>query len=217
MSETGTDLEISPEHLSCLRRLRFIWVPNIESGGVFVDPEAPFGSPNAYDDLAQAVPGKSLPELRRLYGEVMIRLPEFTERAKLAPGSYILPAADVLRLKKNTDGGDSGIAGDGSFRFTSEHAKLIGAVRWWYGEGHRFSFDFDASVEPQDGPYWRAAAVNFKRPFGDMTYFELDMAEILGVELDPDEELDPAQEERLLGLYKQMHVALQVFVLHAVL
>lgn len=47
MSETGTDLEISPEHLSCLRRLRFIWVPNIELGGVFVAPEAPFGSPNA--------------------------------------------------------------------------------------------------------------------------------------------------------------------------
>jgi hypothetical protein len=217
MTSNDAEMVIAPEHVACIRRLRFIWVPRVESGGPAVDFEAPFGSPNAYDDLAQAVPGKSQTELRRLFAEVMIRLPVFTEKAKLAPGTYVLPAPLVIRLKQHMDGGDSGIGEDGSFRFTAEHAQLIAAIRWWYlsPNGVSFSFRFDPTLDPQDGKFWRAPFVNFKRPFGDMTYFEIDMAKILGVNLKPNSK-DP-EEDRLFALYQQMHAALQVFVLNATL
>lgn len=216
VDDNKTGLVISPEHLSCIRRLRFIWVPNVESGGPSVDFEAPFGSPNAYADLAKVAPAKSRPELKHLYAEVMKRLPVFTETAKLEPGSYVLPQPVVTRLKRSMADGDTGIKEDGSFYFTAEHAKLIAAIKWWYNEPSRFSFIFNLSLDPQDWVGgWRVATVNFKRPFGDMTYFEIDMARALGVDLKPNSK-DP-EEDRLFALYRQMHVALQVFVMHATL
>jgi hypothetical protein len=216
VEEEGTDLVISPEHLSCIRQLRFIWIPNVESGGPAVDPQAPFGSADAYKDLAEIAPSKSRSELKRLYGEVMRRLPVFTGKATLGPGRYVLPRPAVLHLKQFMKRGDAGMEDGGSFDFTAEHAKLIAAIRWWYEEGPRFSFVFDPGLDIQylNGA-WRAATVNFKRPFGDMTYFEIDMTRILGASLKPNSK-DP-EEDRLFALYQQMHAALQVFVMHATL
>jgi hypothetical protein len=210
--DDGTDPVISAEHLSCIRSLRFIWIPNVESGGPAVDVEAPFGSPDAYGDLAKIAPGRNRSELKQLYADVMNRIPAFTKTAKLEPGSYILSQPIVLRLREFMTGGNAGIRADGSFDFTDEHRKLIGALRWWYIESNGFSFTFDHNDLPDTGP-WRVATVNFKRPFGDMTYFEIDMAQTLGIDLKPNSK-DP-EEDRLFGLYQQMHVALQVFVMNA--
>jgi hypothetical protein len=209
--DNGSDLAISGEHLSCIRSLRFIWADDC---GPTVDPDAPFGSSDAYADLAKIAPRRNRSELKQLYADVMNRIPVFTETAKLDPGSFVLPPPIVLRLNEFMSDGDSGIAEDGSFDFTAEHGKLIGALRWWYPEPTGFSFRFDVGLDLTDGEYWRAAWVNFKRPFGNNTYFELDMARTLGVSLEPDS--DDSEEERLFGLYQQMHVALQIFVMNAV-
>jgi hypothetical protein len=53
--------------------------------------------------------------------------------------------------------------------------------------------------------------VNFKRPFGDMTAFEFDMAEILGRRAPDSDQVDP----ELDRLYWEMWPALQTFVEHA--
>jgi hypothetical protein len=214
--DSRTDLLISGEHLSCIRSLRFIWVPHMESGGPAVDFEAPFGSRDAYSDLAKIAPGRNRSELKQLYADVMNRIPVFTETAKLEPGSYVLPPLIVLRLKEFMTNGDGGLREDGSFSFTAEHGKLIGALRWWYIGSDGFSFTFDAGPDllpDADAGTWRAATVNFKRPFGDMTYFALDMARTLGMDLEPNS--NELKENYLFGLYEQMHVALQVFVMNA--
>jgi hypothetical protein len=53
--------------------------------------------------------------------------------------------------------------------------------------------------------------VHFKRPFGDMTAFDVDMANILGLPRPPERGLDPVLER----LYWEMWPALQTFVEHA--
>ena len=61
---------------------------------------------------------------------------------------------------------------------------------------------------------WRgqiAFVVNFKRPFGDMTSFDIDMARILGLPRPPGNDFDPS----LWRLYAEMWPALQTFVEHA--
>jgi hypothetical protein len=209
-------LVISGEHLNCIRSLRFVWIPNMESGGPAVDFGAPFGSPDAYSDLVKIAPGRNRSELKQLYADVMNRIPVFTETAKLEPGSFALPQPIVLRLKEFMTNGDSGIREDRTFNFTAEHGKLIGALRWWYigSDGFSFTFDVGPDLPPDiDVGAWRAATVNFKRPFGDMTYFALDMAQTLGMDLEPNS--NDLKENYFLGLYEQMHVALQVFVMNA--
>jgi hypothetical protein len=213
MTEGEEALEISPLHLACLRQLRFVWVPNVESGGPSVDFEAPFGSSDVYADLARIAKMNSKSELKRLYAAVMVRLAVFTEKGKLAPGHYSLPRETVLRLKRSVAA--SGISDDG-FHFTAEHAKLINALRWVYLEPTRYSFVFNLSLDPEDWTgFWRVPSVNFKRPFGDMTYFEIDMAAVLGLPFRPNSN-DP-NEARFSDLYQQMHAALQIFVMNAAL
>ena len=53
--------------------------------------------------------------------------------------------------------------------------------------------------------------MHFKRPFGDMTAFDIDMANILGRPRPPQHQLDPVLER----LYWDMWPALQTFVEHA--
>jgi len=216
MAETEEGLAISPLHLACIRQLRFIWVPNVESGGPSVDFEAPFGSPEAYNDLASISKIKFMWDLKRLYEAVMVRLEVFTDKARLAPGTYVLQPELVRRLEQFMTGGQNSIASDGSFAFTTEHAKLIAAFRWAYPEPRRLSFVYSLILGQQAASgAWRVPCANFKRPFGDMSYFEIDMAEILGVPFKPNTK-DP-EGERLFALYQQMHVALQVFVMNATL
>jgi hypothetical protein len=50
--------------------------------------------------------------------------------------------------------------------------------------------------------------VHFKRPFGDMSAFEIDMARIIGQE-------PPASDPHFNRLYLEMWPALQAFVQHA--
>ena len=214
--DPDTDLPVSPEHLACIRGLRFVWVPNVESGGPSVDMDAPFGSPDAYGDLARIAPARGRAGLKHLYAVVMNRLPVFARAAKLQPGLYPLPEATVRRLKEFMDPGDAGIGTDGRFGFTREHAKLIAAMRWRYSQPGRFAFLFNLSLDPRDwaGP-WEVGTVNFKRPFGNMTYFAIDMAAVLGTRIRTNAR-DP-EEDRLFALYRRMHVALQVFVIYATL
>jgi hypothetical protein len=55
--------------------------------------------------------------------------------------------------------------------------------------------------------------VNYKRPFGDMTAFEIDMASILGLSRPP--LADTPLDRQLSALYWDMWPALQTFAEHA--
>lgn len=187
---------MTPTHIACIRRLRFISIPHIESGGPAVDYDAPFGSPNALTDLAEISGLDDPAELAALYFDVMAALPTFAQTATLAPGSYHLEAEDV------------------DIDFTAEHAKLIPAIRWAAIDANDLTDELTPGPDPSiPGGGWQIRSINFKRPFGDMTYFQLDMAEILGIPTAG--ELSPESEEHLNQVYDELHQALQVFVVHA--
>ena len=92
---------------------------------------------------------------------------------------------------------------DGQFRFTDQHRRLLRELRLEWPDRQIISL-FASSGYP-------APAVHFKRPFGDMTSFEIDMAAILGLHAQ-DDTIDPLLENRL---YWEMWPALQTFVEHA--
>lgn len=204
--------------LTCLRELRFLWQPNIESGGPMVDYEAPFGTPKALDDLAalaqEAAAAGQLPEL---YFAVMAALPKFTATARLAPGVYHLPADMLDRLKQDMANEDAGPADDGSFEFTEEHGRLIANMRWGAIDAESIVEELTPSDDPSVGEgIWQSPCIWFKRPFGDLTYFQLEMAQHLGLAPESGEgELSQELENRMNFLYDQLHIALQVFVRHA--
>jgi hypothetical protein len=80
-----------------------------------------------------------------------------------------------------------------SFAYTQQHASLLRHARW------------------------SRLCMNPKRPYGDMTYFELDMAEILGepVARSQDGRLPAEQERRLQALHAETLPALQVYLQQA--
>ena len=63
--------------------------------------------------------------------------------------------------------------------------------------------------------------VDLKRPYGEQTYFELDMAEAIGESVKRDTvgrpDFTPAQRARYERLHREMQQALQVFLEHATL
>ncbi|HEX9586421.1 MAG TPA: hypothetical protein VGA15_01570 [Bradyrhizobium sp.] len=94
---------------------------------------------------------------------------------------------------------------DRTFMFTTAHRDLL--------KNPRFGWPRPALLAIF--PRWGGQVipiVNFKRPFGDMTSFDIDMAAILGRPRPaPGGQFDPA----LWRLYAEMLPALQVFVEHA--
>jgi hypothetical protein len=95
---------------------------------------------------------------------------------------------------------------DGTFLFTREHLLLIRHLR--FGWPHRNMLVLFDSRSRTPVPI-----VNYKRPFGDMTAFEIDMAEILDLPRPPFN--DTPLDQKLSNLYWEMWSALQVFVEYA--
>jgi hypothetical protein len=79
-------------------------------------------------------------------------------------------------------------------------------------------FDFSAQHDALlRAARWRGLWMDAKRPYGDMTYFELDMADILGQPTDRGEngQLPADQERQLWKLHTEMLSALQVYLQRA--
>jgi len=213
-----TTSSLSEKHIACIRQLRFLWI-DAEAGAPSVDPEAPFGSDEALRDLAEISGEKDEAALERLYIEVMNGLREFAATAQLAPGRYVLPAPIATQLTKFMAAPeDAGLDQNGGFLFEAEHGKLIAALRWVVMTD-RMSFEpIPIGADLQNGGFWLVTSANCKRPYGDMTCCELDMADVLGLPVDKsgDEyQIKPELDERLNALHRRMHIALQVFVRHA--
>ena len=62
---------------------------------------------------------------------------------------------------------------------------------------------------------WECSMEDPKRPYGDMTYFEIDMARILGIPLAAGGRPRPQDERRLDQLHRETLPALQAFLLYA--
>ena len=209
---------LTPAVLAGIRRLHFLFFDG-EAGTPLVDPEAPFGSRDALADLADLAGRDG--DARALYAAIMANLPAFCARARLTPGRYALTPARVAAINATLPRDVPPAARDGMFVFTREHAVLIPVLRWQTMDGD-FSWDMaidQGHLPPSPGNAWPVALVTPKRPYGDFTFFEADMARALGIphgkNARGEAELPKALIDRLYRLHGEMTAAVQVFVQRA--
>ncbi|MGY3589216.1 hypothetical protein ACVIGB_001827 [Bradyrhizobium sp. USDA 4341] len=208
-------LTITPKHVEALRKLQFAWNARIESGGPVVDPMAPYGSADMAADLGPIIGTRDRVAVARFHREVSALLIRALQNCDLADGQYKLGHLDNAtmerRLRQELVGlPDVRMAAvvaelprfepDGTFQFTSRHLRLL----------HQLRFEWPDSeiMRIIAGSGYPAPAVHFKRPFGDMTAFEIDMAAILGMPRPGNDHVDPVFNR----LYWDMWPALQTFV-----
>jgi hypothetical protein len=116
-------------------------------------------------------------------------------------GSERLSDTQIARLRSEIPRLDP----DGTFMFMTTHRRLLKNLRfgWPHHAMQAVYLGWGGQVSP---------VVNFKRPFGDMTSFDIDMARILGL---PRPQNGAAFDPALWRLCTEMWPALQVFVEHA--
>jgi hypothetical protein len=216
----GLSEPLAPDsrHLAAIRKLRFTWDNLVESGGPTVDPLRPYGSRDMTRDLGPIIGTRSTEAVATFHIEVARALSWALENGVLPEGRYPLAHLDNTAIEgamlRGTDQlSEAQIAAirseipklepDRSFLFTATHRALLKHLR--------FDWPLPSLIFPRNGGQV-VPAVNFKRPFGDMSAFDIDMAEILGLPRPADNgKFDPA----LWALYTEMLPALQVFVEHA--
>lgn len=214
-------LQVTPSHLALLRKARFRW-NGAEIGAPMLDPDAPYTRTDLMKQIAEAFPGESPEDLAMRHVEITVALRIFLARGKISPGDYQIKnlPLDVLRQDMSGYGADGGLTDDqlsllpdGQFRLTDEHITLARGmpVEW--------SNEYD-NEERLDFEQYPAAAFDPKRPYGDFSWFQVDMARLLNL-LPPRNsdgapgELPQELEERLACLHWQMLGAIQVIVENA--
>jgi hypothetical protein len=211
---------ITSKHVQALRKLRFAWNTAIESGGPVVDPLTPYGSENLAADLGPILGTRDKVAIARFHREVSSLLIWGLKNGKLAEGDYRLAHLDNAsmegRLRRElarypglpSERVEAILAQvprldpDRQFHFTDQHRRLLHELRLEWPDG-QIMWIIAGSGYP-------APAVHFKRPFGDMTAFEIDMAAILGLARARGDTIDPLLDR----LYWEMWPALQAFVEH---
>jgi hypothetical protein len=209
---------ITREHVEALRKIRFAWNTWIESGGPVVDQFTPYGSENMAADLGPIIGTRDRVTIARFHREVSETLIWALDKCALAPGQYRLAHLTnsfmQQRLRQDLAGLPETrieeivaelprLEPDGYFQFTDQHRRLLQHLRFeWPAPQHMSTVASGGYPVP---------TVHFKRPFGDMTAFEIDMAEILELPRPAPDRLDPLLER----LYWETWPALQTFVEHA--
>jgi hypothetical protein len=191
--DSGDSLVVTEQDLAVVRQLPVIWSP------------AESGAPAVFDLSNSALPSVSTKAYRAAVraAEVMIHLGE------LAPGRYEYEsplAPDELAHEPFVEHGFARVEGRRVVvEVTESQLKLLKATN---------------TGVIDDGGRQIGVEINPKRPYGDMTFFELDMAEILGIKPEgPPRKDRPAFREfteaqtTLLGaLHEQTQPALQVLL-----
>jgi hypothetical protein len=184
---------VTAEDLANVCKLTVVWA-GIEAG-----------TPAVMDLSGHGVKGVST----AAYRSAMLVVEVLMDLGELAPGHYEYddPGEEVtgpFREHNLVKVNDHRIG----IEVTADHLKLLRALR---------------TEMVDDGGTQIGVMVNPKRPYGDMTYFELDMADILGIRPEGPprkdqpkyREFTPAQLEKLGALHEQMQPVLQVFLQQA--
>lgn len=215
--------EISSAHLSLLAHARFSW-DGAERGAPMLDPARPFGRSDLMAQLGEVFGETDAIALARRHVEMMYVLARVLRHGEAQTGRYALRniSAEDVRAAMRGYGGEAGLSdadlgldADGMFSLAEDHLKLLRemTVEW------PSQWEVEDRLDAGDYP---AAAIDPKRPYGDFTYIEVDMARILGRLPPPPSdgqpaifEPDPALAAHLQRLHWQMLAAMQVFVENA--
>lgn len=194
--------QLTAEHVAMMRALRVKWSP-VESGAPGLRQWFPFGLNRLTRTVGFETQGlRDEVLLARTIVEVAQWIPLLISNGVvLQPGRYSVPAdmRDYFAFP------ESGVSPDGFFEFCPEHMTLLGHFNWRFEQ-----------LEP---PCWPMPHVDGKYPYGDCSYYQIDMAAHLGspyvIDAQGDIEVNSAHDEELADFHSQMLVALQVFLLHA--
>jgi hypothetical protein len=208
---------VTAEHIALLRKLRLGW-ETAETGAPMVDPQLPYGTPDALATIGEITGAKSDTDRARQHIETYFALSNMLRHGTLDPGDYPLlnlKRQDIHDIMSGYFDGKSpsnfevlGLTSDGKFRLTAQHLKLIRTLMFQWPDEHQAS-------ERLDSGEWPAPTMDPKRPYGDMSWFQRDMAAVLNLEVateNGEEVLTDDQEKELQHLHWQMLGALQVFV-----
>lgn len=202
MSEP-TPFELTLERIALIRRMVVAW-NGTESGAPMIHPDAPYGSPDRDDDIANVTgDDEGTEEEHRALGDA---LAVFMQNAVLKPGRYqyhnplakLGPSGtfDVFRDEATGETPEHI-----TFEVTEEHLRLL----------PHLSLEWDEDEE--------VPGVDPKRPYGHMTWYTVEMAVHLGEPPPKDAEgraiLSDAQEERLMRLHREMQPTMQIFLRYA--
>lgn len=217
---TEQPFTLTDDHLKLLREMVFIWMDAGENGVPFFygystncheADDLPYQPQDRHTDMARIlnVDPSDQAGLDQTHQQMGQALETFLEQATLAPGDYTFPnkfkqfppslRAFIMpalfnswerygEWRKMPAPTEDTI----TFHLTDEHLKLLRALRVRWRDGYEGIWE--------------------KRPYGDMTYFELDMAEILGIA--HDDEFTEDQLSYFHQLHTDMLNALPVFLKH---
>lgn len=195
-----TTLELTLERIALIRRMVVAW-NGTEVGAPMIHPDAPYGSTDRDDDIYNVTgDDEGAEEEHRLLGDA---LAVFLQNASLKPGRYQyhnplakLSSADVFDLFRDEETRQT--PEHITFDVTEEHLKLL----------PRLSLAWDEEYE--------VPAVDPKRPYGDMTWYTVEMSVHLGEPPEKDTNgravMPEAQEQRLMRLHREMQPAMQIFL-----
>lgn len=199
MPEDGT-FELTLERIALIRRMVVAW-NGTEAGAPMIHPDAPYGSTDRDDDIYNVTgDDEGADEEHRALGDA---LAVFLQNAVLKPGRYQyhnplakLAPSDVFDLFRDEETGQT--PEHITFDVTEEHIKLLSNLSLVWDDEH-------------DVP-----AIDAKRPYGDMTWYTVEMALHLGEPPETDENgravMTDALEQRLMRLHREMQPVLQIFL-----
>ncbi len=205
-----TRIRYGANHADLMRHLGVIWIP-VESGAPGIEFERPLGGNDTVDTAMALLGIKDRRLAVQRLAEVCRLVPSYVrETGCLAPGRYAVPAARRAAF----DFPDSGVDAQGNFQLRSEHLVLLRAANWRDASPGALE-----AVLREGDAYWPMPYIDGKRPYGDSSFYQIDMARLLGEPYALDARgyaiTEPAKDARLAGLHWQTAAALQVFLAHA--
>jgi hypothetical protein len=210
---------LTADHIKLLRNMAVTWDPT-ESGAPTIDPERPYGSKDLDRDIRQITGISDKRRREKLHQDMLPALQILAELGELPPGTYscdhklggLVPYLEGRLVSYRRQDAPRKPVQPARIQldFTEQHRKLLGAAVIEWNEDWA---DFGDRLHAVPG-------IDPKRPYGDMTYFEIDMAAVLGIkpagkETKESPGFSKEQEDDLNKLHDQMKDALQVFLVHA--
>ncbi|MEM7056496.1 MAG: hypothetical protein AAF557_02805 [Pseudomonadota bacterium] len=200
--------------MSLIRRAVLV-LDRVESGAPKLSGKIPFGSNDPWGDVQRAFGTSDDTATAAALVNFTNHLTDFSERAELTPGTYAMKniTADDLRREFDwleADDAYLGLTPDGKVIVTEDHLKLIRGIYWeWPNE-----YDVEDTLAFDQ---WPMPAVDGKRPYGDMSFYQLDAHRLLEWPVEKRTadgyiELTEQQIEHGARLHTQMLGVTQVFL-----
>jgi len=209
--------ELTDDHVTVIRRMRLSW-NGTEGGAPQQDPDRPFLDAGTLELLGQlANVGAAQTDKVDFLVQRRAALSQFCQQAQLTPGQFHISnisfgdVSDALGWLEDWET-IIGVGPDMAFDMTRDDIVLAKAAQWdWPDE--------DDMAEALDAGEIAGPTVDPKRPYGDMSYFELDIHRVLGWPIEKRNDdgfiaITDAQAGRALNLHFRQLCAMQVLLEH---